>query len=301
MSRFNPKASRSKRPCPIWVDAFQRDTQHLEADEVGAYFLILMAMWTRESCDFPDDDSRLARVSRVSVRLWKSRIGPALRPFFQVANATLISKRLREEARYVERQVTQQHDRKTGENLANSLENNDPTLTADISGDEPRHHPSQQPNSSGGGGGSAGDPTGDQRPVVKAEIQSFRERLLVACGADPETGLTGPNGTVLGVKADMEAAAAWQADLGLTEDQILAVIEDAMSRKRDGPPSRLSYFDRPMQREAGRKNKPKLTPIEGGYDVQPTRPGREAAASDALRNALDVAGRMRRPSSKDCF
>lgn len=299
MTRFNPKASRAKRPCPIWVDAFQRDTQHLEADEVGAYFLILMAMWTRETCDFPDDDSRLARVSRVSVRLWKSRVGPALRPFFQAANGTLLSKRLREEARYVERQVTQQHDRKTGENLANSLENNEPPLTADMSADEPRHHPTQQPNSSGGGGNAREKP--DDPPQGAGVIQTLRERILVACGADPETGLTGPNGGVLGNRADMQAVAAWQADLALTEDQILAVIEDAMSRKRDGPPSRLSYFDRPMQREAGKKKRPKLTPIDGGNDVQPARTNRQAAASDALRDALDVAGRMRRPSSKDCF
>lgn len=98
MSRFNAKASRAKRPCPIWVDAFQRDTQHLEADEIGAYFLILMAMWTRERCDFPNDEARLARVSRISLRLWKARVGPALREFFITENGALYSKALRAEA-----------------------------------------------------------------------------------------------------------------------------------------------------------------------------------------------------------
>lgn len=133
MSGFNAARSRAKRPCPLWVDAFQRDTQHLEADEVGAYFLILMAMWTRESCDFPDDDTRLARVSRVSVRLWKSRIGPVLREFFKTENGSLISKRLREEAAYTERQVKHQSDRKRGENSDKSLESNEPDETTDIS------------------------------------------------------------------------------------------------------------------------------------------------------------------------
>lgn len=135
MSDFNAARSRAKRPCPLWVDAFQRDTQHLEADEVGAYFLILMAMWTRESCDFPDDDTRLARVSRVSVRLWKSRIGPVLREFFGTENGSLISKRLREEAAYTERQVKHQSDRKRGENSDKSLENNERHETTDISVD----------------------------------------------------------------------------------------------------------------------------------------------------------------------
>ncbi len=96
---FNAKASRSKRPFPIWVDAFQRDTQHLQADEIGAYFLILMAMWTRESCDFPDDDNRLARVSRVSVRLWRSRIGPVVKGLFCKENGVFYSKLLRDEAK----------------------------------------------------------------------------------------------------------------------------------------------------------------------------------------------------------
>lgn len=143
---FNAKASRAKRPCPLWVDAFQRDTQHLEADEVGAYMLILMAMWTRESCDFPDDDNRLARVSRVSLRLWKSRLGPQLRLFFRAENGVLISKRLREEATYVERQVTRQSSRKAGENPDNPLDGNGSPRSADRTVDQPRHHPSQQPN-----------------------------------------------------------------------------------------------------------------------------------------------------------
>lgn len=106
MSTFNAAQARAKRPCPLWVDAFQRDTQHLEADEIGAYLLLLMAMWTRESCDFPDDDTRLARVCRVSVRLWKSRVGPTIRAFLTTGDGVLFSKRLREEATKVERRIT---------------------------------------------------------------------------------------------------------------------------------------------------------------------------------------------------
>lgn len=130
---------------------------------------------------------------------------------------------------------------------------------------------------------------------------TLRERILAACGADPVSGLTGPNGTIIGTRADMQAVEAWKADLGLDDEAILAVIVDAMSRKRDGPPSRLTYFDRPMQREAGKRNRTKLTPIEGASDVPPARTSRQAAATDALRYQLDVAGRMRRPSSETGF
>lgn len=150
MAEFNAKQARAKRPCPLWVDAFQRDTQHLEADEVGAYMLILMAMWTRESCDFPDDDARLARVSRVSLRLWRSRIGPQIRDLLTAEDGSVFSKRLREEATYVERQCKAQSDRKLGEKTRKRLKTNKPPLTTDNTMENPTDvspdNPSQQPN-----------------------------------------------------------------------------------------------------------------------------------------------------------
>ena len=168
MTGFNAARSRAKRPCPLWVDAFQRDTQHLGADEVGAYMLILMAMWTRETCDFPDDDKRLAQVTRISPRLWKSRIGPVLREFFAAEDGSLISKRLRQEARYVEDYCRKQSDRKAGASpesgayaepavTSNSnqkggkksdkpLKNNNAASSMDKPTDEPRDYPTQQPN-----------------------------------------------------------------------------------------------------------------------------------------------------------
>lgn len=175
---FNAAAARAKRPCPLWVDAFQRDTQHLEADEIGAYLLILMAMWTREACDFPDDDTRLARVSRVSPRLWKSRIGPVLRQFFKVENGALISKRLREEAAYTERQVTQQSVRKSGEKSRKPLTDNDPPQSADVSADQPRHHPTQLPNY----------PTEEER--VGSDEPTARKRAV--CARDHLSPIIGP-------------------------------------------------------------------------------------------------------------
>lgn len=91
---------------------------------------------------------------------------------------------------------------------------------------------------------------------------SLRERILVACNADPVSGLTGPNGGVLGTRSDMHAVDRWRSDLGLDDQVIVAIIREVMARKRDGPPARLSYFNRAMQREAGSRNQPKLEPID---------------------------------------
>lgn len=46
---------------------------------------------------------------------------------------------------------------------------------------------------------------------------------------------------------------------------------------------------------------PTFTVIPGGPRDQSPQPNRQTAASDTLRYQLDVAGRMRRPSSPDCF
>lgn len=146
MSDFDPKRARAKRPCPLWVDAFQRDTQHLNADEVGAYMLILMAMWTRPTCDLPNDPARIARVARVSKRLWDSRIGPVIMDFLVVDNGAVVSERLRKEAAYVERQVKQQSDRKSGKKPDKSLKNMGGGQSVDDTTDKPRNHPSQLPN-----------------------------------------------------------------------------------------------------------------------------------------------------------
>lgn len=106
---FNPRRARAKRPCPFWIDAFLRDTQHLEADEVGAYFLILSIMWTRETLDFPADDKRLARAARVSTRLWRARIGPAIRCLFTSSNDVIYSESLVKAAEDVERRIRWHH------------------------------------------------------------------------------------------------------------------------------------------------------------------------------------------------
>lgn len=146
MILFDAKGARAKRPLPLWWDSFLRKTMHLEADEVGAYLLILGAMWSRDSLDLPNDDKMLSRVSRVSTRLWKSRIKDKILPLLDVENGVVFSNRLRKEATYVERQVQQQSSRKKGENSSKPLKNNKTAPSVDTPTDTPTVHPTQQPN-----------------------------------------------------------------------------------------------------------------------------------------------------------
>lgn len=149
MTEFNAKAARIKRPLPFWVDAFQRDTQDLSTEEIGAYMLLLSAMWSRESCDLPDDDKRLARVCRVTESKWKRGLGCVMRGFLVAESGVVFSKRLRREAAYVEHSVKEQSDRKKGKSPSKPLKDNDATQSTDdpqnIPGESPEQ-PTQQPN-----------------------------------------------------------------------------------------------------------------------------------------------------------
>lgn len=252
---FNAKAARSKRPCPLWVDAFLRDTQHLAADEVGAYMLILMVMWSRESCDYPDDDHRLARVCRVSLRLWKSRLGPALRPFFQSASGALVSKRLREEAAYVERQCKAQSDRKRTEDDDKPLKYQDEALSADNQRKYPPdispEYPSQQPN----------NPTVEEDDDESARVRdpSFFERALIAAGLNPNDLRSArwmPPAAEIEVNRWLDIAPGL-----LTEDLVIQHITESRRLHSGDPPEGPKAFERGLRQLAGTLSASTPTPI----------------------------------------
>lgn len=76
----------------LFVSDYLGDTQHLTTEQHGAYLLILMAMW-RGGGRFPNDQSKLARVARVSPRRWHM-ISVELMEFFDLEDGYLSQKRL---------------------------------------------------------------------------------------------------------------------------------------------------------------------------------------------------------------
>lgn len=289
---FNYRSARTKRPCPLWIDAFLRDTMHLGADEVGSYFLLLMAMWMREDCDLPDDDRRLAKVCRVSLRLWQSRIGPTIRPFFAAAGGVLTSKRLRQEAEYIERQLLSQSNRKTGadteweayalhegthnaaensdQNATKPLGNNNSGATADATADDPANHPSYNPTTQpiGSGGGSACEPDLLERVLSAAKVDVSKDVTGKWLGSEPRWTIS-----------------RWLADLSLTPAEIIAEVESVMGHRR-APPSTLAYFDPAMRRAAGRRSVTPLTPTIPEREPIHDRPSRQTRSDAQLDSFL---------------
>ncbi len=166
---FDPKRARAKRPLPIWVDALTRDTMHLTSEEMGALFLLLTAMWGTKDCNFPDDPKRLATVTRVPLRTWKTRIGPVLTPLFKVNDGFWISKKLKEQADFVERHLSKQSHRSRSQNLGKSLKEDEVPSSMDIPVDEPGTYPTQQPN----------NPIKEEESIASSsfQVEAYKEYL----------------------------------------------------------------------------------------------------------------------------
>ncbi|MBN9216827.1 MAG: DUF1376 domain-containing protein [Mesorhizobium sp.] len=86
----------SERPfMQLYVSDFVGDTLPLSTEQIGAYMLILMAMWNAGG-RLPDDDAKLARVARLSLKRWRA-ISADLLGFFEREAGEIGHKRLTRE------------------------------------------------------------------------------------------------------------------------------------------------------------------------------------------------------------
>jgi uncharacterized protein YdaU (DUF1376 family) len=76
---------------PLWVADFLADTLELDAKQVGAYMLILMAMWGRDG-RLPNDPAKLQRVARCG-RDWP-RVWAAIGHYFTIDGDQITQDRL---------------------------------------------------------------------------------------------------------------------------------------------------------------------------------------------------------------
>lgn len=86
----------SERPfMQLYVSDFVGDTLHLTTEQIGAYMLILMAMWNAGGA-LPADEAKIARVARLSVKKWRGIAGDIM-PFFLTAEDEISHNRLTKE------------------------------------------------------------------------------------------------------------------------------------------------------------------------------------------------------------
>lgn len=99
----------SERPfMQLYVSDFIGDTLHLSTEQIGAYMLLLMAMWNAGG-KLPNDDAKLARVVRMSVKKWNA-IKDDLLAFFDVGAVEISHNRLTKELQKSERKSQSRAD-----------------------------------------------------------------------------------------------------------------------------------------------------------------------------------------------
>jgi uncharacterized protein YdaU (DUF1376 family) len=131
---------------PLWIGAYLADTQHLERDEHGAYFLLMMAYW-RNQAPLADDDKRLASIAKCTPKEWKA-LRPTMAEFFKVADGVWWHKRIEAElAGSKARSAKAAIKAKAGAQARWGHTNNDaPSMLQALPEDMPRQCPTPSPS-----------------------------------------------------------------------------------------------------------------------------------------------------------
>lgn len=87
---------------PLFTDAFIADTIHLNAEQTGAYLMLLMVAWRTKECALPDDDNVLARYARMEKRKWMANKSVILSFWKKNSEGLLYQQRLRDERNFAD-------------------------------------------------------------------------------------------------------------------------------------------------------------------------------------------------------
>ncbi|MDE3023487.1 MAG: YdaU family protein [Pseudomonadota bacterium] len=85
---------------PLHIADYLADTMHLNAQQHGAYMLLLMHHW--RAGHVPLDESQLASIARCDWAVWKRSVWPVIKLFFSEQDGKLIQKRAVAEREYAE-------------------------------------------------------------------------------------------------------------------------------------------------------------------------------------------------------
>ena len=135
---------------PFYWAEYLADTEHLSTEEHGAYLLLIGAYW-RAGGPLVDDDRRLARITRLSLRRWKV-IRETLAEFFTITDQKWHLKRIDDELSATKkRYVNRVEGRKKRQGLADKNQQNQCRNPVNSTSSQAEHSPyvraSPQPQS----------------------------------------------------------------------------------------------------------------------------------------------------------
>lgn len=93
--------SKAAPAIPLFGDAYMADTTHLSLEEDGAYLRLMMIAWRLPDCALPDDDTRLARMLKITPGRW-AKLKPVIMSFWNLGDKGWQQARLSKERNFVE-------------------------------------------------------------------------------------------------------------------------------------------------------------------------------------------------------
>lgn len=282
---FDARSARTRQPIPLWSGAFDRATKEHTAEVIGAYMLILMAMWESKTCDLPNDDRFLAWIAKVSPTIWRRKLAPTIMPMLSQENSRIFSEKLQENARKTEEYCRKQHERKFGKISPKPLKDNDVGETVDLSVERATDRTAENPK---------------QLTInISKEEEGAHQREAFAEWTPDR--LHGEVMAAVGLNAGriprywMPPHAPihvwrWHTQLGLTPDQIIEAARLSRTNHQD-PPDGPKALDRDMQNFAAVLSTPPMQPRTTGTKIkhQAGAANARSAFDSALNAALDAA------------
>jgi uncharacterized protein YdaU (DUF1376 family) len=274
---------------PFYIADHLRKTMHLSAAENGAYLHLIMHYWQHGG--LPDDDVRLARIARMTTRQWKAA-RPVLQAFFhdgwrhdrvdeELAKATDRTMKRKAAGGTGGTRTAAKAAKKAAKRIAKGVANAKQKPT------QPQPQ-SQSQEDGGGGDGRARECTGATSSVA-AEAQTSggtaaQDALVLTSQIAAVAGLGDPKTWPFGWSGASLRVAAWLAG-GWQPEVCLAAAREVMSKKHDGPPATITYFEKAIARAHAQRHAPLPVAIAAPaipevIHVSPTfgRPGSIVAA-----------------------
>ena len=217
--------------------AWDFGTAELTLEQEAAYLRIVNAIHKHDA-PVPNNDRVLAGLFRCSTRKARTLISDLIKAGkLSLDGDAIWNERARSDM--VHRQFVSgsasvrgsKGGRTRAENAANALENNDTAQAIASSRIEENRI-------------EVAVAAREASPIQKQEGETDRGRLLAAMGADPISGMIGPNGTRLGTANDMAIAAKWSEILPIA-DQCRLIEERTAAARSKSPsfaPRSFSYF-----------------------------------------------------------
>lgn len=156
---------------PLFTDAFIADTIHLDAEETGAYLMLLMCAWRTPNCTLPNDNKKLARFARCTPARWKA-IKDDVMQFWTLEGDVWCQKRLKKERNFVEDKRAKNTENGKRGGRPKSLENNEP----EKANGSVLLNPNQNPNETQ----TKANPHPHPQPIEKSKQKKPKDILLQA-------------------------------------------------------------------------------------------------------------------------